>query len=118
MAESRSSDTPQLVQACATLPDAAHLCNVLNSAGIDADLRNECLVGAMGEIPMPETWPQVWVRSERDLARARECLRRLNAPVQSPSWSCPACDEWLEGQFTACWRCGAPRADGRGPAPA
>ena len=101
--------TPRLVQACATLAQAAHLRNVLASEGLEACLRNENLVGALGDIPMPETWPQVWVADARDWERARDCLRRLDRPVQSPSWSCPQCDEWLEGQFTQCWRCGAVR---------
>ena len=25
------------------------------------------------------------------------------------SWRCPSCGEGLEGQFTACWKCGARR---------
>ena len=113
MAPPPPPQSPQLVQACPTLPEAAHLCNVLEAAGIAAQLRNECLVGAMGDIPMPETWPQVWVEDGADLARARDTLRALDRPVQSPSWTCPVCEEWLEGQFTACWRCGALRDPGR-----
>lgn len=101
----------KLVQCCASLPDAAHVCNLLRASGIDATLRNECLVGALGDIPLPETWPQVWVEDARDLERARAVFRSLRRPAESPSWTCRGCDEWLEGQFTACWRCGATRPD-------
>ncbi len=102
-----------LVHACPCLPDAAHVYNLLCAAGIEAELRNACLVGAMGEIPMAETWPQVWVRGARDRDLARECLRQAKGPVQAPAWTCTQCDEWLEGQFTACWHCGAARQGGR-----
>src|ERR1700735_82558 len=89
----------------ATLLQVAHARNVLLAAGIQCELRNQYLAGAMGELPMMETWPQLWV----DDADERPALRALApanaAPVGSP-WTCEDCGEELEAQFTRCWRCG------------
>ena len=81
--------------------------NVLEHAAIPCELRNDRLWSALGEIPLPEAWPQVWVEDERDLERARAVLRELERGTSAPAWRCPACGERLEGQFTHCWHCGA-----------
>jgi hypothetical protein len=31
--------------------------------------------------------------------------------VAKPPWQCPDCGEALEGQFSACWHCGALRPE-------
>jgi len=48
--------------------------------------------------------PSIWVR-ERDAGRARAILRGADRRGLAPDWQCPQCQETLEGQFTACWRC-------------
>lgn len=100
---------PRCVFRGSTVVEAAHVRNVLASAGIAADLRNDRLWSALGEIPVIEAWPQVWVSDERDVGRARQVLRDVERGASAPSWTCPGCDEWLEGQFTACWHCGHER---------
>lgn len=100
---------PRCVYRAATVPDAHHVRNLLASAGIEAVLRNDRLWSALGEIPFVEAWPQVWVADERDAPRARRVLDELERGPAAAAWTCPHCDEWLEGQFTACWRCGAER---------
>ena len=105
----RRHDPPRLVQRCASLQEAAHLKNVLVASGIPAELKNDRLCGAVGEIPILEAWPQVWVESEADIGRARACLKALERPPLATPWTCGACGESLEGQFLACWRCGAER---------
>jgi hypothetical protein len=104
---------PRCVYRGSTVIEAAHVCNVLVHAAIPCELRNDRLWSALGEIPLPEAWPQVWVEDERDVERARAVLRELERGAPVPAWTCPACGEWLEGQFTHCWQCGAagpPRA--------
>ena len=91
------------------LVEASHLLNLLQSAGIEAFLRNENLVRVAGEVPFDQCWPEVWIGNAGDEARARALLRDLAAAPRLPAWSCPHRDEWLEGQFTACWQCGAQR---------
>ncbi len=103
---------PRCVYQAGTVVEAAHVRNVLESAGIAAELKNDRLWSALGEIPVIEAWPQVWVLDERDAARAKQVLRDVERGPAVPSWTCPACGEWLEGQFTACWHCGAERSPG------
>jgi hypothetical protein len=89
----------------ASLLQVAHARNLLIAAGIDSELRNQYLAGAMGDLPMLETWPQLWV--EDDLESA--ALRALDKAAAAPSgvdWICSQCGERLEPQFTTCWRCG------------
>ena len=85
--------------------------SVLEAAGIPCLLRNQYLTGALGELPVNECWPQVWVLDEGDAPRARrlidETLPRDGASGEG--WTCPDCGERLEPQFRQCWQCGALR---------
>jgi hypothetical protein len=90
----------------ASLLQVAHARNLLISAGIDSELRNQYLAGALGDLPMLETWPQLWVEDAQEGAALRALARASAAPQGSP-WTCPQCGEELEAQFTSCWRCGA-----------
>jgi len=92
----------------ATLLQVAHARNVLLVAGIQCDLRNQYLAGAMGELPMMETWPQLWVEDADERPALRALAQAAAAPVGSP-WICEDCGEHLEAQFTSCWRCGHAR---------
>ena len=95
----------KLVFRAASLLQVAHARNVLISAGIDCELRNQYLAGALGDLPMLETWPQLWVDEAFEPA-ARRALAAAAAPAGTP-WTCEQCGEELEAQFTTCWRCGA-----------
>jgi hypothetical protein len=105
----RAKLDPRCVFQGTTVVEAAHVRNVLESAGVAAELRNDRLWSALGEIPVIEAWPQVWVVDLADVDRARAVLRDLERGPVAPSWTCPGCDEWLEGQFTTCWHCGRER---------
>jgi hypothetical protein len=88
----------------ASLIQVAHAKNVLLSAGIDSELRHQYLVGALGDLPIMETWPQLFVADEDETAAVRALSRASQAPSGS-NWVCERCGENLEPQFTACWRC-------------
>jgi hypothetical protein len=90
----------------ASLLQVAHARNVLTAAGIDSELRNQYLAGALGDLPMLETWPQVWVEDALESAALRALQNAATAAPGAP-WVCPQCGEELEPQFTTCWRCGA-----------
>ncbi len=90
----------------ASLLQVAHARNVLISAGIDCELRNQYLAGALGDLPMLETWPQLWVDDAFEPAALRALTAAAAAPAGTP-WTCGQCGEELEAQFTSCWRCGA-----------
>lgn len=82
---------------------AHHARNLLEAEGIRAEVRNEFLSSAMGELPPAECQAEVWVDA-RDAARAEEILRRPRP--SGPDWMC-SCGERLGPQFTQCWKCGA-----------
>jgi Putative prokaryotic signal transducing protein len=90
----------------ASLLQVAHARNLLITAGIDSELRNQYLAGALGDLPMLETWPQLWVDDSMEVAALRALASAAAAPTGAP-WICGQCGEQLEAQFTSCWRCGA-----------
>ncbi len=96
----------------ASLQEVAHARNLLLMAGIQSELRNQYLAGALGDLPMFETWPQLFVDDSDEQAALSELASAAAAPRGAP-WICEECGEVLEPQFTACWRCGAPA----GPSP-
>jgi hypothetical protein len=90
----------------ASLLQVAHARNLLIAAGIDSELRNQYLAGALGDLPMLETWPQLWVEDALESAALNALQNAATAPKGAP-WVCSHCGEQLEPQFTTCWRCGA-----------
>ena len=91
----------------ATLLQVAHARNLLIAAGIDCEIRNQFLAGAIGELPALETWPQLYV-DEADEYRALRALAQAAQPAAGSPWTCEECGEQPEPQFSTCWRCGAP----------
>lgn len=94
------------VYRAASLLQVAHARNVLITAGIQCELRNQYLAGALGDLPMMETWPQLYV-DDVDERFALSALARAAAPAGGAPWICRTCSEELEPQFTQCWRCGS-----------
>ena len=92
-----------------SLLSVAHARNVLIAAGVPCELRNIHLAGAMGELPMMETWPQLYV-DDADEQYALSILARAAAATAGDPWTCEECGERLEPQFTSCWACGRERA--------
>jgi len=97
------------VYRAATLLEVAHARNVLVTAGIGCELRNQYLSGALGDLPMMEPWPQLYV-DDGDERFALSVLARADAAPSGACWICSECDENLEPQFTQCWRCGSARS--------
>ncbi|OZI77912.1 putative signal transducing protein [Bordetella genomosp. 12] len=89
---------------------AQHWLNLLRQARVAADMHNQHLQGALGDIPADQCGPEIWLEREAD----RELALRLIglAPAgDTPAlpWTCPRCAERLEPQFSTCWHCGADR---------
>ena len=56
--------------------------------------------------------PKLWVVNDADFARASavvQAFRKSPMTTLGP-WTCPACGEQLEGQFSSCWKCGVTRS--------
>ena len=74
----------------------AHLRNVLESAGIACEVRNDRLLGALGEIPFIECWPELWVKRPGDELQARGLIENtLRAAQTGVAWQCPVCGEYI-----------------------
>lgn len=88
-----------------------YLKQVLSDNGIACILRNEFLGGAAGELPIVETWPELWVVDDAQAERAIELIEAVEAArVGDPgAWDCPGCGETIEAGFDVCWQCGTPR---------
>jgi hypothetical protein len=90
---------------------AQHWINILEHAGVPCEMHNRYLHGALGEIPMEQCAPEIWVADDRDEQLAR---RLIEAAIHGPQagerrWRCAYCRETLEPQFTVCWQCGTAR---------
>jgi len=91
-------------------PDSSEvelLRNMLEQSGIICEVRN----GDVSRIvPAPSFYEELWV-SDENYAKASEVLSSWRRPTPSTagSWTCPACGEVIEGQFSSCWKCGAHR---------
>lgn len=89
----------------------AHLVRgFLLSHGISAEVRGEFLTSGWGDLPLDVC--SVWVCDDTQFERARALLEtmlsgRLARQLRGESWTCPDCEEMLEGQFMQCWACGA-----------
>ncbi|MFM9879370.1 MAG: putative signal transducing protein [Burkholderiaceae bacterium] len=78
--------------------------DTLQEAGIDVSVQRQHLVGVAGELPPDQCLPELWLRHDEQLARARELLADLQNLVQR-HWRC-VCGETVEGGFEQCWACG------------
>ncbi len=94
-------------------PTEAHLVkNLLESEGVTAEVHGEALYSALGEIPIiSDTLPSVWIWDDSLADKAKEVIDRYlkgqNSDVSfGKPWHCPGCGEFIESQFTSCWRCG------------
>jgi Putative prokaryotic signal transducing protein len=95
-------------------PTEAHLVKgLLESEGIEAVVRGEALFGARGEAPVTvDTLPSVWVIDPADADRAAALIAVPAADASGGvpgdrTWRCPACNESIGQEFSACWKCGA-----------
>lgn len=101
----------KLLMRCQHALEAAHFAAALRAAGIDCEVRNTALSGALGEIPFLECAPQIWIASPLDEARAQALIAQWRQPVKGNPWTCARCGERLEPQFGQCWNCGTARQD-------
>jgi hypothetical protein len=93
-------------------PEAHLVKGFLESHGIEAIVRGEFLTSGWGDLPADVC--SVWIADDAKFERANELLvaflKGTLARIHGgESWQCQRCGESLEGQFTACWNCGATR---------
>lgn len=89
-----------------------HVQSLLENTGIECIIKNQYLSGGMGELPINECWPEVWITDDSNFARAMQIVNSVIHDDDHPDtgWQC-RCGEQIESQFSACWNCGAERPD-------
>ncbi len=88
---------------------AGHIHSLLEANDIVCHLRNMNLTGGIGELPINECWPEVWVNDDSDYTVADRLINTaLSNAEQNEDWQCH-CGESIEGQFDICWSCGNER---------
>lgn len=99
----------KLLRRADDLVAAYHWANVLKAAGIQCEVRNTALTGALGDIPFLEASPQIWVVNDFELNQAESILKEVEQSAPGATWTCPTCAEQCEAQFSSCWQCGTER---------
>jgi hypothetical protein len=96
-----------------SVPEAHLLCGMLQAEGIRSLVKNELLAGAISELPMMSTLPEVWLVRASDEPKARRVLDDYRARARStlgPDVACPACGAENPSNFELCWKCRKPLA--------
>lgn len=89
--------------------EVSQLKSVLEDAGITCLVRNEVSAGLIGEIPVSEATPELWIENDASLDEALRLKAEWKAgPTTSGGpWVCAQCGQTSDPQFTSCWKCGA-----------
>jgi hypothetical protein len=91
----------------ASLHDTTHFKNLLEHAGIDCLIKNRELGGGLGDLPVLDCAPELWVLRDAQEPEAVALLREALAErAGAPHWCCSRCGERNEAQFAACFNCG------------
>ena len=91
----------------------AIVCGLLADEGIETTIQNENMSAVSGEVPFTLAMPEICVLRDEDEAQALAIVERFESgetrdQESTEPWKCPRCGEVIEGQFTACWKCGTP----------
>ena len=89
-------------------PSIAHLVrNAIDEIGVPAVVRGDGSV-TLTEVPGTAAWAEVWVPDESVAAVAPIVAEVTAEPTVAPeTWTCPTCDEVVDGSFAVCWACGS-----------
>ena len=97
----------QRVFTAATLLEAHLVQQMLEAEFIPAAVFNENAHGAVGELPINEVWPEVWVKDDHHRSEARSIIERYETASSSEMCTtCAQCGESNPGNFELCWCCG------------
>jgi len=80
-----------------------NLKNVLESRGIQCEIRGEHLRPVLGE-----SWTELWI-VEDTMKEAAERIMAEQGDKQAKHWKCPKCESSVDGEFDQCWKCQAHR---------
>ena len=94
------------VYTAGTLPEAHLILQQLESVGIDARVFNENAQGGIGELPVTDIWPDVWIVQNHQFRAARTVIERYESSSEN-ELLCNSCGEISPGRFEVCWHCRA-----------
>jgi Putative prokaryotic signal transducing protein len=89
---------------------------LIESEDIHVVIQGETLGAVLGDVPLStDSSPTLWV-DQSDVPAALRIIGEMKqggpaAINPGPKWTCANCNEQLEGQFSSCWKCGAPRSE-------
>ena len=78
---------------------------LIEAQGIATFLKNEFAQGAIGELSVMDSWPEVWVFDDSDAEQALEIVKSLSSNSTAVDWICKNCDEPNDPSFEICWKC-------------
>jgi hypothetical protein len=96
----------QRVFTAATLLEAHLVQQMLEAEFIPAAVFNENAQGAIGELPVTDAWPDVWIVQNHQFRAARAVIERYEASSEN-ELLCNSCGEISPGSFEVCWQCHA-----------
>jgi len=79
--------------------------NLIEAQGIEVFLKNEFAQGAVGEVSAFDSWPEVWVVNDSDIASAIEVVQLSQNKDKAEDWICKNCAETNAPSFEICWKC-------------
>ncbi|TEW44304.1 putative signal transducing protein [Psychromonas algicola] len=79
--------------------------NLIEAEGINTFIKNEFSQGAMGEVSVFDSWPELWIFDDEDLPRALEIVSLSQNSVNKSDWVCQQCSEENPAAFDLCWNC-------------
>ena len=93
--------------------DVWQIKNLMEVAGIKAQVKNADMYSAYGEVPFVESWPEVWVERPVDYGRAQAIVDDFLDGEEDfrPDWRCQRCKEANDAAFAVCWNCQEPAAN-------
>jgi hypothetical protein len=79
--------------------------NLIEAQEINTFLKNEFAQGALGEISIFDSWPEVWISDDSDYDRAVEIVNLSQNHSNAGDWICNNCAETNATSFEICWNC-------------
>ena len=79
--------------------------NIIEAQGITVIIKNEFAQGAIGELSVTDSWPEIWVVNDDEYARTIEIIKAVKSDSQGKDWVCKKCAEENAPSFDICWNC-------------
>tara|TARA_B100000767_G_scaffold248650_1_gene249717 strand:- start:76 stop:381 length:306 start_codon:yes stop_codon:yes gene_type:complete len=79
--------------------------NIIEAQGIHLIIKNEFAQGAIGELSVTDSWPEIWVVNDDQYNRAVEILASIASSGVGDDWLCKICSEENTCAFDICWNC-------------